>query len=387
MAESTTETTRLFGAIRSELTAAYFEREEVVDGLLCALVAGQHVLLLGPPGTAKSELAQELCSRIGGAAHFQWLLTRFTTPEELFGPVSLRGLEQDRYLRITAGKLPQAHVAFLDEVFKASSSILNTLLAILNERRFDGGDGPSRVPLLFLVGAANELPEDEELAALYDRFLLRFEVDYLREDFRFLQMLRAPMQAAARTTIDREDLERMREAAARVSIPDPILRDVARLRAILAEKDVISSDRRFRQSLDLLRARAALAGRAIVVAEDLGILAHVLWHEPGDKAQVEEALRLLAHGHEDEADQLLFQAREIAESAQGPHPDEDEADRAGIEALAKLHDLAQRVDAIASEARKHGRAVERVGAVRDEIRRMVDALLAEDPTDEFESRH
>ncbi|HWV39217.1 MAG TPA: AAA family ATPase [Vulgatibacter sp.] len=388
MAEATKEAIRRFGAIRSELAAAFLEREEVVEGLLCALVAGQHVLLLGPPGTAKSELAQELCSRIEGAEHFQWLLTRFTTPEELFGPVSLRGLEQDRYVRITAGKLPRAHIAFLDEVFKASSSILNTLLAILNERRFDGGDGGAEVPLLFLVGAANELPEDEELAALYDRFLLRFEVDYLREDFRFLQMLRAPAKKArARTTVDLEALARLREAAARVAIPDPILRDVAKLRALLAEKDVIPSDRRFRQSLDLLRARAALAGRSEVVTKDLGLLAHVLWHEPGDRAQVEEALRLLAHGHEDEADRLLFQAREIAEGARGPHLDEDEADRAAVEALAKLHDLAQRVDAIASEADREGRVLGRVREVRDEIRGMVDALLAEDPTDERESRH
>lgn len=388
MAESTQESTALFGAIRDELTATFLEREEVVDGLLCALVAGQHVLLLGPPGTAKSELAQELCSRIEGAEHFQWLLTRFTTPEELFGPVSLRGLEQDRYLRITAGKLPRAHIAFLDEVFKASSSILNTLLSILNERRYDGGDGPSQVPLLFLVGAANELPEDEELSALYDRFLLRFEVEYLREDFRFLQMLRASTAPASRTAISPDHLGRMRAAASAVEIPDRILRDVARLRALLAEKNVISSDRRFRQSLDLLRARAALGGRSAVAAEDLSILAHVLWHEPGDREQVEEALRLLAHGHEDEADQLLFQAREIAEGAQGPHPDEDEADRAAIEALAKLHDLAQRVEALASEAGREGRTVERVDAVRDEIRRMVDALLmSEEPTRDNESRH
>lgn len=388
MAESTTESTALFGAIRDELTATYFEREEVVDGLLCALVAGQHVLLLGPPGTAKSELAQELCSRIEGAEHFQWLLTRFTTPEELFGPVSLRGLEQDRYLRITAGKLPRAHIAFLDEVFKASSSILNTLLSILNERRYDGGDGPSKVPLLFLVGAANELPEDEELSALYDRFLLRFEVDYLREDFRFLQMLRAPSAPKARTTFSLDDLHRAREAAAAVTIPDRILRDISRLRALLAEKTVISSDRRFRLSLDLLKARAALAGRSTVAIDDLSILSHVLWHEPGDREQVEEALRLLAHGHEDEADQLLFQAREIAEGAHGPHPDEDEADRAAIEALAKLHDLAQRVEAIASEAGREGRTVERVGAVRDEIRRMVDSLLLSDePPQGHESRH
>src|SRR5262249_53586943 len=119
--------------IQKELAATFLERDEPIEGLLCALVAGQHVLLLGPPGAAKSELAHEVCRRVTGARYFQWLLTRFTTPEELFGPVSLRGLEKDLYVRVTEGKLPRAHVAFLDEVFKASSSILNTLLSVLNE--------------------------------------------------------------------------------------------------------------------------------------------------------------------------------------------------------------------------------------------------------------
>ncbi len=374
-----------FEKIRNELSATYLEREEVVEGLLCALVAGQHVLLLGPPGTAKSELAHELCKRVEDARYFQWLLTRFTTPEELFGPISLKGLEQDRYVRVTDGKLPRAHVAFLDEVFKASSSILNTLLAILNERRFDGGDGPAQVPLFSMVGAANELPEDDELAALYDRFLLRYQVDYLKEDFRFLQMLSGG-SASEHTSVTMAELTAAQQKASAVAIPGEVLRDVAELRRRLTEKDVVVSDRRWRHSLDLLRARAALHGRERVTGDDLGLYNHMLWSDPSEKAIVEECLREVAHGHEDEAEKLLYQAREIAENARGPHEDEDAADAAAVEALAKLHDLQRRLDAILSEAQARGRAVERVTTFRDEVRGMVRALLAAEQG-ESDSRH
>src|SRR5437773_6162283 len=121
--------------IREELTQAFLERAEVIDGALTALLSGHHVLIIGPPGTAKSMLADELCRRLEGATYFQWLLTKFTTPEELFGAVSLSALERDEYRRVTTLKLPEAHIAFLDEVFKANSSILNAVLTLMNERR------------------------------------------------------------------------------------------------------------------------------------------------------------------------------------------------------------------------------------------------------------
>jgi MoxR-like ATPase len=372
-------------AVQDELSSHFLEREEPIEGLLCALVAGQHVLLLGPPGTAKSELAHEACRRVEGARYFQWLLTRFTTPEELFGPVSLKALEQDRYVRVTEGKLPRAHVAFLDEVFKASSSILNTLLSILNERRYDGGDGPAEVPLLTLVGAANELPEDEELTALYDRFLLRYQVEYLQEDFRFLQMLGSRLPER-RATVSLPELQELRRKAAEVTVPGELLRDLADLRRLLVEKDVVASDRRWRHSLDLLRARAAIHGRTRVASDDLRLLCHVLWSEPSERATVEEALRQVSHGHEDEAERLLFQARELAENARGPHEDDEEADRAAVEALAKLHELARKLDRIVEGAQERGRPTERVGSMRDEVRAMVRALLAEEQG-ETESRH
>ena len=170
----------LAGKIRgatAALESGLVERETEVRLLLLAAFCGEHLLLLGPPGTAKSELGRRLSAVCGGASFFERLLTRFSVPEELFGPLSMRGLENDQYVRQTDGYLPTATVAFVDEVFKANSAILNSLLTILNERLFDNGNERVEVPLLCLVGASNELPESEELDALYDRFLLRCAVE------------------------------------------------------------------------------------------------------------------------------------------------------------------------------------------------------------------
>jgi MoxR-like ATPase len=361
--------------LRRELCERFLEREPVIDGLLCALLSRSHVLVIGPPGTGKSELAHELCGRVSGARYFQWLLTRFTTPEELFGPVSLRALEEDRYTRVTDGKLPRAHIAFLDEVFKASSAILNTLLSLMNERRFHGGDGPGEVPLISIVGAANELPEEDELVALYDRFLLRFDVDYLKEDYLFLRLLTLEPKPGV-ATLDFAELEALQARTQKVRIPESVRRDLLELRTLLNSKGVIASDRRYRQSLDLLRARAVLFGRDTCTSEDLTLLAHVLWNEPNERAEVEEALRSLTFGHEDEAQRLLFQAREIAELTRGAPADQESAMQA--EGLAKLHDLARRLDTLVRDCEGRGKRTEVVAGCHAEVKRLVRSILSED---------
>src|SRR6266508_697306 len=164
--------------LRKELSTRFPERREVIDGALCAVLAGEHVLLLGPPGTAKSALVRAIAQAFGGT-YFERLLTKFSTPEELFGPISLAALEKDRYSRVVTGKLPEAHFAFADEVFKANSAILNSLLTAMNERLFHNDGAPTQMPLVALFGASNELPDGKELEALFDRFLLRFDVQYL----------------------------------------------------------------------------------------------------------------------------------------------------------------------------------------------------------------
>jgi len=172
-----------FAATRKELSAALIERDEEIDLVLTALAAQEHVLLVGPPGCAKSLLLDSIMSWMHGK-RFSILFTKFSVPEELAGPISIQSLKEDKYKRVTTGKLPEADLAYLDEVFKASSAILNTLLRILNERVFENGDGTFvKVPLKLVIASSNEWPQSQdggkEFAALFDRLVLRRSVRHI----------------------------------------------------------------------------------------------------------------------------------------------------------------------------------------------------------------
>lgn len=271
------------------LNGVFLERRDEIRSLIVATLAGEHALLLGSPGTGKSALTKAFSEAFGGR-YFERLVSKFTVPEELFGPFSLAGLENDLYERKVDGYLPTAEVAFLDEVFKANSAVLNSLLTILNEREFDNGTNRIACPLKVCIGASNELPNNDEgdsLDALYDRFTMRRWVQPLksRDSRRKLLAMKGAPKIAVR--IDNATLKVARDAVRSVVMSDDATEALLDLQEALAsECGIEMSDRRLRKCDKILRAYAALQGRVVVMPEDLEVLADSLWNKPDERAPV-----------------------------------------------------------------------------------------------------
>lgn len=270
----------------AHLNHGLVEREAVIKAALLAVLAGENILLIGPPGTGKSLIARRIAESLGGAqqgSHFEYLLTKFSTPEEIFGPLSISALKQDVFQRNTNGYLPSVRVGFLDEIFKASSSILNALLTILNERKFHNGALVEEVPLQALIAASNELPTgQDELAALYDRFLVRGFVDYVSSEGR-REMLEDMGNQPKSAKITPKEIENLKTQALEVSVPDAIRQ--ALLEIWQAHKKTFKedtreqlSDRRLMKCLHLLRVSAVTNGRSEIDFSDLRLLGNCLWN-------------------------------------------------------------------------------------------------------------
>ncbi|KAL3938265.1 MAG: hypothetical protein SGBAC_006788 [Bacillariaceae sp.] len=278
------------------------ERQDESRLVVLSMLANEHILLLGVPGTGKSVLGRRL-ARLCNGRFFQRLLTRFTTPDELFGPLSLQALENDEYRRCTAGFLPTATVAFLDEIFKANSAILNTLLTILNERKFDNVGGQEDCPIRCVVGASNELPESDELVALYDRFLIRKEVTPVSDEgvmtlLSLPNRVTGPCDSNNESSCDvlmsndlQEITEKLSEAAESVVMEGHVCRVIVGLRTYLRDElSVQISDRRLLKAAQLLRLSAASQGRQKVDTVDCLLLQHCMWALPEQKKSVTEWL-------------------------------------------------------------------------------------------------
>src|SRR5262245_59179506 len=212
---------RLATGVLASLKEAFVGKDEIIDLLGVCLAGGENLFLLGPPGTAKSALVQQLARRIDGQV-FDYLLTRFTEPNELFGPFDIRKLPEGELITNTEGMLPEAAVVFLDELLNANSAILNSLLMVLNERVFRRGRETRRLPLLMVVGASNRLPEDDALAALFDRFLFRVRCDNVPEQ-RMLEVLDAGWKldqglATSNGTLSVQEIETVQSLVADVDL-------------------------------------------------------------------------------------------------------------------------------------------------------------------------
>jgi MoxR-like ATPase len=265
---------------------SYFkEREAEINGSLLAVMSGENILFLGPPGTAKTQLAKNICQSIEGGNFFNYLLTSFSTPEEIFGPLSLKALEEDEFRRKIDGCLPTAHVALLDEIFKASSAILNSLLTILNERKYHNGREIVDVPLLSVFGASNEFPdEDESLEALYDRFLFRYRLAYIQDDENFRNLLfRSPDDFEPSASIKVSAIYELRENAKNLPVDPDVELIVTELRKNLQLHEIEISDRRWKKVIQVLKVAACSSGCQTVDRTMALLLQHMLWNLPEER--------------------------------------------------------------------------------------------------------
>jgi MoxR-like ATPase len=293
-----------FDAIRRELEQRFLAKEEIIRLMMIAALAGEHMVLIGPPGTAKSALIRSFASLVD-ARYFEYLLTRFSEPNEIFGPVDIQSFRQGNYRRVTNGMLPEAEIVFLDEAFKANSAILNSLLTVLNERKFSNGNQLIRVPLISLFAASNEVPSSDELSAIFDRFLLRVHSDNL-DSYHFHELMNKGL-AIERRNLKKETEDALAESVQQQAVPTGSTPPTANSEAILSAAELQDcrrtllervefpdeflatykslcfqlrgegtslSDRRVVRLLKLFGASALLDGRTRVHQGDLFVLRH-----------------------------------------------------------------------------------------------------------------
>jgi MoxR-like ATPase len=235
------------------------------------------------------------------------------------------------------------------------------------------------VPLITMFGASNELPDEDELTALYDRFLIRFVVDYIGEDFRFLKMLEARREPGAgnRTGLAIAELAELRAAAAAVALPGAVLRAIPEIRRELARAEIIASDRRWKSALDVLRAHAMILGRDRVIEDDLLFLEHLLWKDPEERPKVREGLHRLIKGYEEEARELLIQGQELREYAGRGWESAELKSRALIEVHSKLANILLKFEGLIRDAGESGRQTAAVESMRAQVKQIQQSLLRE----------
>ena len=369
-----------FVLLRKEVTAVVYERSEEVTGILLGLLSRKNVFIVGPKGESKSLMVRLVTFPIDGARYWERLFTKFTVPEEVFGPVKISALKNDSFERKIEGHLPDAHIGFADEVFKANSSILNSLLTIMNERLFHQDGTPVKVPLETLVGASNEIPTDESLSALYDRFLLRHKVGPIAETANFLGMLKGPKtfdefakQVSVRLSLD--EVHQAQDEARQVTIPDPILEAIATIRNTLAQQSIVPSSRRWNEAVEVIKAKAWLQGRTEAAMNDLDVFVHILWEDPQHKGLVAGIVLEVANPLLKQAEEY-HDAVQVAWSQMLKVQDEKEKVNKAVEVLAKVNDAMKKLAKLQKDGEKDGMDMSRVaeqirvdGEVQKKIRR------------------
>ena len=284
-----------------EMNRGIFEKETEISLSLLAAMAGESVILLGPPGVAKSMVARQLKTAFKDAKSFEYLMSRFSTPDEIFGPVSIQKLKtSDTYERAVDGYLPTADVVFLDEIWKAGPAIQNTLLTVINEKIFRNGNREMHLPLKLLVAASNELPaKGEGLEALWDRFVIRIESRPIKQEKNFRSMLLEANEVKSEdrrvknsNAISAEEYAEWTQQLSGIGVSEAVLDVISSIRKSLRavnvdeaaeRRNIYVSDRRWKNIVRLLRTSAFMQDRAEVAICDLLPIYHCLWQEPEER--------------------------------------------------------------------------------------------------------
>lgn len=282
----------------SRLVEPFTGRDEEGRVAVLTLLSREHAVLIGEPGTAKSAMIRRV-SDLLNAKFFSYLLTRFTEPSELFGPIDIKALEEGRYIRITSGKLPSAEIAFLDEIFKANSAILNALNTLLQERVLYDGYSEIVVPLWSLFGASNEVPEETELLAFYDRFLVRHFVrpvpenlwrDLLDKSWALEKSFYYSETKKSEAVMDMKELRKLHEAVLEIDL-EPVKHKITKLFAAFESRGIHVSDRRKGKALKVIASNALLDGRNRTQEQDLLVLKYLI---PRDWEELEKVNTILS---------------------------------------------------------------------------------------------
>lgn len=299
-------------AVRQAIADSLIERDDEADVLVRCLVANENPLFVGLPGVAKSRMFRSLknCIATSDETYFETLLGKYTEPSELFGPIRVSGLKEDRYCRKTERYLPTAHIAFIDEIWKASTAILNTLLTILNEHEYDNDGVRVKCPLMMAGAASNEWPNGDELGALFDRFLVRRNVRPVSRG-RKADLLIADLPDPT-PIISLDEIATAHREAMRLPVSEEAIACMLEISDELEKQGIVVGDRRFRKSLNIARAEAYINSSPSVLAVHLEPLSDVLWTDPQEHpAKTLDVVVRLANPQQSVVNRLLTEISEI----------------------------------------------------------------------------
>ena len=316
-------------------------------------------------------LAYEFCNRIEQGTYFQWMLNKTSDPSELLGPVSIKGMENDHYTRVTTGKLPEAHIAFIDECYKANAPVLNILLPIMNEKIFYNDGKANPIPLITMIGASNEGPEDESLMPFHDRFLFRINVKYVKDAANkkrmytnFINGRRGLNNLVQKTTITIDDIHLLNEESKTINVPKDIINQFIKFINTLDKQTIHISDRRQNECFKIMQASAVLRGAKAVGIDDFKALTYVLWEKEEQIPIIQQEIAKLVNPFDDKIREYRESFETIRKDIENC-TDENEKSSKSLEAKGGIEKITSKLNKLITDATKQGKDTTEFIQLRD----------------------